>query len=175
MRQLLTVALIGIVVLPSATFAQHSMPAGMTHEQHLAQLETDAALSDRGRLAMGFDQERTTHHFILRRDGGLIRVEVNDPADDVNRTAIRTHLRRIAEDFAAGRFDAPFATHGEEPTGVAVMRARSSSIRYTVEDTAGGAAVRIISTDPAALAAIKDFLTYQIREHRTGDPLSVAP
>ena len=53
---------------------------------------------------MGFDQERTTHHFVLEADGGIISVEANDLADVLNRDAIRTHMRRIATDFAAGRY-----------------------------------------------------------------------
>ena len=151
-------------------FARHQMPAGMTHEQHMAQLKA-AALKERGRRAMGFDQDRTTHHFILRPEGGIISVEVNDPTDDTNRNAVRTHLQRIAADFAAGRFDAPFATHGEEPPGTSAMRALRRSIRYVVEQTAGGARLRIISTHDAAVAAVHDFLAYQIREHQTGDPV----
>jgi hypothetical protein len=120
--------------------------------------------------AMGFDQERTAHHFILHADGGTISVEVNDAADEDNRRAIRTHLRQIALDFAAGRFDAPFFTHGEEPPGTAVMRALLASIRYAAEDTPRGARVRLTTTNRAAIAAIHEFLVYQIREHRTGDP-----
>jgi len=154
----------------SSAFAQHDMPAGMTHDQHMARLK-QAALRDRGRRAMKFDQDRTTHHFILRPDGGIINVEVNDPTDDTNRTAIRTHLEGIAADFAAGRFDAPFVTHDEEPPGTAAMRALRRSIRYAVEQTAGGARVRMNSTNNAAIAAIHDFLVYQIREHQTGDPV----
>ena len=30
---------------------------------------------------MGFDQARTTHHFLLFTDGGAIDVSVNDPVD----------------------------------------------------------------------------------------------
>jgi hypothetical protein len=169
LKYLLPVACLLVSTHPRA-FAQHNMPAGSSHDQHVAQLK-EAALKERGRRAMGFDQDRTTHHFILRPDGGIISVEVNDPTDDTNRNAVRTHLQRIAADFAAGRFDAPFATHGEEPPGTSAMRALRRSIRYVVERTAGGARVRMRSTNDAAIAAIHDFLAYQIREHQTGDPV----
>ena len=135
---LLTVAMIACVACPIASSAQHDTTTDMTHEHHMAQLAKDAALKERGRNAMGFDQDRTIHHFILQPDGGLISVDVSDRVDTVNREAIRTHLRQIAHDFAAGRFDAPLATHAEEPPGTNVMRARSTSIRYSVEDTPGG-------------------------------------
>ena len=169
LKYLLPVACLLVNTHPRV-FAQHDMPAGMSHDQHVAQLKA-AALKDRGRRAMGFDQDRTTHHFILRPDGGIISVEVNDPTDDANRRAIRAHLESIATDFAAGRFDAPLLTHSEEPPGTSAMRARRRSIRYAVEQTAGGARVRMSSTDVAAIAAIHDFLAYQIREHQTGDPV----
>ena len=32
----------------------------------------------RGAMVMGFDQARTTHHFLLFNDGGAIDVSVND-------------------------------------------------------------------------------------------------
>jgi hypothetical protein len=151
-----SLAAVAVWAVPVLALAQHEVPV---HE--------------RGRRAMGFDQERTTHHFLLRPDGGIIRVDVNAADDHVNRRAIRTHLRRIANDFASGRFDAPVATHAEEPDGTSVMRALSPAIRYVVEDTPGGALVRITSADPAAVAAIHDFLRYQIREHHTGDPAAI--
>ena len=60
---------------------------------------------------MGFDQSRTTHHFLLFTDGGSIDVSVNDPADTTNRDAIRAHLPHIAVMFEEGRFDAPMLVH----------------------------------------------------------------
>ena len=48
-------------------------------------------------MVMGFDQARTTHHFLLFDDGGAIEVGVNDPADTKNRDAIRSHLRYLDE------------------------------------------------------------------------------
>jgi hypothetical protein len=65
----------------------------MTHEEHLAQIEKDAALKKRGAAAMGFDQETTTHHFLLTADGGAIEVGVNAASDAVNRDVIRSHLK----------------------------------------------------------------------------------
>jgi hypothetical protein len=162
-----------VVALGSHAYptAQHATAPTSAHESHIAQSSHDKALEKRGREAMGFDQDRTTHHFVLRPDGGVISVEVKAPGDEKNRDAIRTHLRRIASEFAAGRFDAPVATHAEEPSGTAVMRALAASIRYSVEDTAGGGVVRIASSNRKAVAAVHDFLRYQIREHRTGDAM----
>jgi hypothetical protein len=151
-----------------ASSAQHpAMPKGMTHEEHLAQMKKDAELRQRGAAAMGFDQDATTHHFRLREDGGSIDVEVRSGADPAVRDAVRAHLREIAVEFAEGNFDKPFATHGEVPSGAGDMIRLKRSISYVFEDLENGGRVRIRAVTPAARDAVHEFLTYQIREHRT--------
>ena len=151
--------------------AQHpAMPLGMMHEQHQAQMKKDAELKHRGAAEMGFDQDATTHHFWLAADGGSIEVSVKDPRDRATRDAIRAHLQTIAKEFAAGRFDAPFATHGEVPPGVQAMQRLKNAIAYRYEEIDAGGRVRIMSTNRDAVAAVQEFLRYQIREHKTGDP-----
>ena len=156
----------------SPSYAQHpEMPAGMTHEQHLAHMQKDAELKKRGAAAMGFDQEKTTHHFLLAPDGGSIEVEASNPSDDESRHQIRAHLKEIAAAFSRGEFDKPLATHSEVPPGVTTMRQRRKTIEYQYEETAAGGRVRISTADAKAKAAVQTFLRYQIREHATGDPL----
>jgi hypothetical protein len=61
------------IALTLASSAQHrSMPAGMSHEEHLKQMQKDDALKKRGADAMGFDQDATVHHFHLLATGGSI-------------------------------------------------------------------------------------------------------
>ena len=161
---------ISTLVLALALAQHPAMPAGMSHEEHRKQVAKDAELKKRGDAAMGFDQDATTHHFLITDDGGMIQVTVNDPRDMVNRDAIRAHLEKVAQDFSSGGFDSPFATHGEVPPGVPVLQQRKGSITYRYEAVDGGARVRIVASDPQAVAAVKEFLRYQIREHKTGDP-----
>jgi len=162
-----------MLLILAALAAQHAqMPAGMTHEAHLAQMKKDAELKARGALAMGFDQDKTAHHFLLTADGGIIEVGVSDPLDTTNRDAIRSHLKEIAREFARGDFTRPFATHNEIPAGVKAMQQRSGSIAFRYEDTASGGRVVIRTADRRARTAVQEFLRYQIREHATGDPLS---
>src|SRR6476660_65186 len=150
---------------------QHpTMPKGMSHEEHLKQMEKDDALKKRGAEAMGFDQNATTPHFKLAPSGGSIEVTVKDEADDDALAAIRSHLRSIAADFARGVFDKPFQTHGEVPPGVPEMLQSRQKITYRYEDLAHGGAVRIETNDARALDAVHAFLRYQITEHGTGDP-----
>jgi hypothetical protein len=84
------------------------MPKGMSHEEHLKQMENDEALKKRGADAMGFDQDATNHHFKLSATGGSIEVTVNNRNEAVTVTAVRDHLRGIASEFAQGNFGKPF-------------------------------------------------------------------
>src|SRR3954470_9430487 len=123
----------------SLVFAQHpAMPAGMTHEQHMAQTQKEAELRKRGAVAMGFDQDKTTHHFRLYEAGGAIEVGVNDPADRAILEHVRAHLKEIAADFSRGDFAKPFATHGEAPPGVRMMQERNKALAFSYEDTPDG-------------------------------------
>ena len=118
--------------------------------------------------AMGFDQTRTTHHFSLKPDGGVIQVEVDDPAETAIREAIRRHLATIAREFSEGVFDKPFQTHGEMPPGVPSLQRLKASITYVYEEVERGGRVRITTADREALEAVHAFLRYQIREHKSG-------
>jgi hypothetical protein len=175
-RQLaiLTIAAATLTFDANVAFAQHAgMPPGMTHEEHLAQMRKDAELKRRGVEAMGFDQDKATHHFRLMPDGGAISISANSRDDVMTRDQIRVHLKGIADEFGRGTFAKPTATHAEVPPGVDTMQRLNDKIRYVYEETPAGGTVWIASTDTAAIDAVHAFLRYQITEHKTGDPLSV--
>ena len=137
-------SLISLMATALLLLQQHpSMPPGMSHEEHMKQMQKDEALKRRGAEAMGFDQDATTHHFKLAPSGGSIEVTVKNEKDDATLAAVRNHLRSIAADFARGDFDKPFQTHGEVPPGVPEMKRGSKRITYRYEDLAQGGAVRI--------------------------------
>ena len=163
------------IALMSATLlltVQHStMPKGMSHEEHVKQMEKDDALKKRGTDAMGFNQDVAIHHFKLAPTGGSIEVTVKDAADTATLDLVRTHLKSIADDFARGDFGKPFQTHAEVPPGVPVMQKYARVITYRYEDVPHGGVVHIRSADSRALRGIQDFLRYQIAEHKTGDPV----
>ena len=166
------VTCIFVASVSSAMLAQHSpMPTDMTHQEHLAQIQKDLDLKKRGVVAMGFDQDKTTHHFRLFETGGAIEVVANDPADDTTLGQVRSHLKEIAAEFARGDFAKPFATHAEVPPGVRTMQERRTVLSFRYEETPAGGRVRITTSDAKTKAAVHEFLTYQIREHRTGDAL----
>lgn len=132
-----------------------------------------AAVDARGDHVMGFDHEKTTHHFRLTTSGGAIEVSANDAGDIESRDAIRGHLPHIAAMFARGDFDAPMLIHGRVPPGVPAMRKRKSLIRWAYEETAAGGRILATTRDARARAALHEFLRFQIRDHRTGDSTEI--
>jgi hypothetical protein len=162
--------------------AHHTGEGGMNHadcplmregESSKAQQDSHhTALDERGARAMGFSQTATAHHFLLNPDGGVIQVEVKDAADTANRDLVRQHLSHVARMFAEGDFDTPALVHGRTPPGADALRRLKSEISYTYEETETGARVRISTKNAEALAAVHDFLRFQIEDHRTGDPLA---
>jgi hypothetical protein len=131
----------------------------------------DEMVMKNGEKEMGFSQTDTTHHFIISKNGGAIRITTNDPKDADNRDKIRQHLKIIAEQFKNGIFTTPFAIHGQVPPGVREMDKLKAEINYSYAETENGAEVRIVTANPDALYAIHDFLKFQISEHKTGDPV----
>ena len=126
-----------------------------------------------GASVMGFDQDKTTHHFYLYEDGGAIDVSVKSASDAANRDAIRSHLPHIAMMFGQGDFNAPMLVHDNENVpGTKELAALKGKITYTYVETPAGGRVDIVTTDRQAIDALHKFLKYQITEHHTGDAMA---
>jgi hypothetical protein len=132
-----------------------------------------AEMNARGAQVMGFDQDKTTHRFLLHPDGGAIDIAVRNAGDTANRDAIRAHLPHISQMFGDGNFSAPMLIHDTNVPGTAQMAALKNRIRFAYVETAGGGRVDIITTDAEALKAVHEFLRFQIRDHKTGDSTAV--
>jgi hypothetical protein len=130
-----------------------------------------AGVDERGDKEMGFSHTKTTHHFRITPDGGAIEVTANDAKDEISRDQIRGHLIHIAKLFEQGNFEIPMLVHNQKAPGTDVMKRMKANVVYRYEELENGARVRISTADPAALNAVHDFLRFQIKEHRTGDPL----
>jgi len=137
--------------------------------------DADSQMKNRGEgeKGMRFSQSATTHHFLMKADGGVIQVEGNDPKDVAIRGNIRKHLAHIAQAFANGDFDIPMFVHDTVPPGVSEMKRLQERIAYAFEETSSGGRVVITTPDKESLAAIHKFLRFQIGEHKTGDPTQV--
>jgi hypothetical protein len=163
------------LAIPTLGYGQSAtQPAG--HNQH--QEATDPHSSDvdtRGDHAMGVSHEKSTHHFRLLADGGAIELTANDPNDKGTRDEIKSHLSHIVQMFTNGNFQIPMFIHDTVPPGVPVMKSKHASIIYVLEPMPSGGRVRITTTDAEALKAVHQFLTFQIDDHRTGDPHATGP
>jgi hypothetical protein len=140
---------------PSRTPTTH--PSAQAFEQ----------IQARGQEAMGVDQYTSSHRFEPLPDGGLIRLQ-RDREDSAGTARIRSHMQTIALGFARGNFTLPGFVHAREVPGTAVMAQRRSRITYTADTLPRGGQLRIHSHDPAAVAAIHQFLSFQHRDHRVG-------
>jgi hypothetical protein len=155
------IAILTVLMLASAIQAQQANTQ-TPEQQH-------AAMMKRGDAGMRFSHDKTTHHFVLLKDGGAIQVSVNDPKDDASRDHIRMHLSHVAEMFSAGNFNVPMFIHDTTPPGVQTMEKLHSEIHYHYQQTDAGAKIMIETANPKALEAVHDFLRFQIAEHQTGD------
>jgi hypothetical protein len=162
-----------LLIVPS--FGQDTNKDGMKdcpmHAQHATH---QATVESHGDQAMGFPHDRTTHHFRIGTNGGAIEVTANEPGDKANTAAIRSHLVHVAMMFSNGDFSVPMFIHDGVPPGVTTMKLMKSAIHYKYDEMSRGGKVTIQSDDPVAVAAIHDFLRFQIKEHYTDDTL-VAP
>jgi hypothetical protein len=152
-----------VVILSMAVMAQ----AQHSHGDH-------DAMNERGTKAMGFDQEKTAHHFLLTSNGGVIDVSAKSAADEKSLNQIRKHLRFIAGEFKRGNFEIPGFIHAVTPDGVPRMKRLKEQISYDYAETAAGARLNITSVHKDATEAIHSFLRFQITDHKTGDSLKVA-
>lgn len=130
-------------------------------------------MEHRGNQGMGFDQQKTTHHFLLRKDGGAVQVTANSTADKSSTEEIQMHLRHIAQAFKSGEFNIPMFVHDQTPPGVKTMKKLKDQIHYKYEPAENGGRVVISSANAEAVTAIHEFLKFQIKEHQTGDAVEV--
>jgi hypothetical protein len=123
-----------------------------------------AGVQRRGAVVMGVNQYTSRHVFEPLPDGG--RIELQRGVDDSAGVAqIRRHMQLIARQFAGGDFHLPGVVHDREVPGTRIMAERRAAISYSVESLPRGGAVRVRSSDPAAVRAIHDFLAFQRQDH----------
>jgi hypothetical protein len=163
-----------VVGAPLVKPVQHQNHNGAKEQADHKHSQHHAEMNKRGDKAMGFSQDKTTHQFRLFKEGGAIEVTVKEVTDTESLNQIRMHLSHIAQRFAEGNFSTPLQVHEELPTGAKTMAELKSEIAYKFEEQEKGGRVLISSKNPQALAAIHQFLRYQIKEHQTGDSTNIS-
>mgnify|MGYP003578755641 CR=1 FL=1 len=107
---------------------------------------------------MGFDMDKTVHHFYLY--------------EDVD--GIRKHLMQLSQMFGHGDMEMPAMVHETHAMpGLEDLAKLKDKINYTYKDTAQGGRVEIVTKDKDALKAVHAFLKYQIADHKTGEKTDV--
>ena len=144
-------------------FFQVNCPMHAEHMKHATDVD---ARHD----TLGMSHDATTHNFRLFRDGGAIELRADDGADTASVTAIRKHLRTVAAAFSKNDFSTPMFVHGHMPDGVDTMKRLHDRIAYKYEEVERGGRIRVTTADADALAAVHDFMKFQVSEHRTKDP-----
>jgi hypothetical protein len=157
--------LVGVLAIASAAVVGAQQTA--TPSQH------HADMNRRGAQFMGFDQEKTVHHFYLYEDGGSIDVAVKAATDKTNLDAIRSHLPHIAMMFGQGHFDTPMQVHDTQVPGTMELAKLKDRLTYTYVETPLGGRVDVVTSEAGALAALHKFLRFQIADHQTGDTTAI--
>jgi hypothetical protein len=142
----------------------------LAYGQHDAQAQDHHSMvNEHGDKVMGFSHEKTTHHFVLTQDGGLIEVRANDLKDTASLDQIRNHFQHIVHMFADGNFNAPMLVHSQDVPGTAIMTRLKTDLHWELQEIPRGARITIIADNKEALDAAHDFLRFQISDHQTSD------
>ncbi len=137
------------------------------------QQDHKTSVEEHGDKVMGFSHEKTTHHFVLTADGGLIEARANDIKDTATLDQIRGHFQHIVRMFADGNFNAPMLVHSQNVPGTATMTRLKTELHWSLQELPRGARITITADNQETLEAVHDFLRFQIADHGTGDCTAV--
>jgi hypothetical protein len=114
---------------------------------------------------MPFDLHATTHTFIKTEDGGLQRVEADDPFDETQIALVRGHLHEEQRKFQRGDYDDPARIHGMDMPGLAALEAGYDRITVTYDDRPRGAELRYRTNDADLISAVHEWFDRQVVDH----------
>ena len=147
--------------------SNHKMDNKMGHEKMMgsSDMTMHQDMMQRGEMAMGFDQNKIKHAFIVTTTGGEIRISALDENDVHTIHAIRTHVKEIQHDFSQGDFNKPFFMHDQTVPGTQIMAEKKDLINFSMSDIEHGGALTLTTNDVDILDAIKQFMAFQSSEH----------
>lgn len=119
-----------------------------------------------GTTVMPFDLDQTLHIFNKTEAGGIQQVIAKDAADKSQIKLIRSHLRKIANDFKQADFSDPEKIHGEDMPGLNALRsAAPGAITLQYRDLPDGAEISYSSEKPELINGIHQWFDAQLRDH----------
>jgi len=146
------------------------------HAQHVADgTAKHGEEVDHRHDTFGMEHTASTHAFPILADGGAIELRANRAEDKETVAMIRTHLQKIVDQFRGGDFSTPAFVHGYPPGGVDEMTRLRDKIVYRYESLPTGGRIRITTKNAEALAAVHEFLRFQVTEHRVTPARPPAP
>src|ERR1051326_2213777 len=165
---------IAALALPASADDMSSCPLHAQHMAAAAKTNADGSTThgtdvDHRHDTLVMSHETTHHSFRLFKDGGAIELVATSADDAATIDAVRTHVRMIADQFAANDFSTPMFVHGKTPDGIADMKRLHDDIKFQFETLPAGARIHMTTSNSEALAALHAFLRFQVVEHRTGD------
>jgi hypothetical protein len=120
---------------------------------------------ERGDIAMGFNQNKITHHFVATPDGGKIIITSLNSTDRQTINQIKNHILDIQKEFSEGNFTKPFFIHAQEVPGAEIMSEKKDLIKYSMQETNNGSSLLLSTNDKELVDAIKHFMQFQTRQH----------
>ena len=122
-------------------------------------------MTDRGNIAMGFNQSKIAHQFIATSNGGKIMVTALNNRDSQTIKEIKNHIMDIQKEFAEGNFTKPFFIHAQEVPGTEIMTEKKHLIRYDILEMNNGSTLLLTTNDKELIDAINQFMEFQASEH----------
>jgi hypothetical protein len=123
-------------------------------------------MMERGDIAMGFNQNKITHHFVATLDGGKIIITALNGSDKQTIDEIKNHTLDIQKEFSEGNFTKPFFIHAQEVPGTKVMSEKKDLIKYDKMEMKNGSILILTTNDTELIDAINQFMEFQARQHR---------
>ena len=122
-------------------------------------------MMERGDIAMGFNQNKITHHFVAMPDGGKIMITALKDSNKQTIDEIRNHTLDIQKEFSKGNLTKSFIIHVQEVPGTKVMSEKKDLIRYNIRYLNNGSSLQLTTNDKELIDAIRPFMEFQAREH----------
>lgn len=122
-------------------------------------------IHDRGSMVMPFDLDKTTHIFTQTDEGGIQKIEANDPRDAEQIALIRSHMQMERDLFENGDFSDPSALHGESMPGLTVLEQSSDAFQVEYSELPNGAQLTYLTDNPEALEALHMWFMAQLQDH----------
>jgi hypothetical protein len=165
----LVVSNVGAITITANNSNTKVYPSSFSNESnHTRQSATDMTMMkmmERGDIAMGFNQNKITHHFVATPDGGKIMITALNGSDKRTIDEIKNHTLDIQKEFSEGNFTKPFFIHAQEVPGTKVMSEKKDLIKYNIRNLNNGSSLQLTTNDKELIDSITQFMEFQAREH----------